>query len=274
MKKENSLVPFLLKIALALVLGFAAIVVSGLLYKHIPIRPYFPFIAEALLIGITVWLYGKERQKLFPLGLTPTAKNLGFLFLGLLIGVVAMLSVSWLRTCYTGEEWQVSTAIDVGALGKSLYYILPTVMVQELMFRGYLFTKTINRFGVVWSNVIFAFIFMLVHVLDSNVLQQPVQALFLSITIPVGHLWFATALLRSRTLLFPIGLHWGNNWAVQHLVGKSDNSQTLFFLTGEPLYTTWLPFVILLLIFNFFFLLVALATWKWRWSFRAKPTAG
>ena len=171
MKKENSLVPFLLRIALALVLGSAAIVLSGIIYKLIPVKPYFPFVAEALLIGITVWLYRNEKQKLFPLGLGPSARNLGFLFLGLLIGVLAMLTVSWLRTCYTGEDWQVSTAIDGIVLSKSLYYILPTVMVQELMFRGYLFTKTISRFGVVWANVIFAFIFMLVHVLDRDVLQ-------------------------------------------------------------------------------------------------------
>lgn len=263
MKKENSLVSFLQKIVLALVLGTAAIVLSGIIYRFIPVKSYFPFVAEVLLIGITMWLYRMDRENLFPLGLTLSTKNLGYLCLGLLIGIVAMLAVSWLRTLYTGGDWRTSSAMDGAALGKSLYYILPTVMVQELMFRGYLFTKTISRLGVIWANVIFAFIFMLVHVLDKDVLQQPVQMLFLAITIPVGHLWFATALLRSKTLFFPIGLHWGNNWAVQHLVGKSDNPQTFFYLTGEPLFTTWIPFVILLLIFNGFFLLVTVFTWKW-----------
>jgi len=29
----------------------------------------------------------------------------------------------------------------------------------------------------------------------------------------LGHLLYATALLKSKTLYFPIGLHLGNNWA-------------------------------------------------------------
>ena len=204
--------------------------------------------------------------------MNPSARNFGYLILGLVIGVAAMLAVTWLRTLYTGEVWHVSSAIDGSGLAKSLYYILPTVMVQEIMFRGYPFTRTISKYGVVKANVIFAFLFMLVHVLDRDVLQNPAQVIMLAITIPVGHLWFATALLRSKTLLFPIGLHWGNNWAVTHLAGTTDNSQSLFYLTGQQVYQTWPPFIIMLLIFNAFFLLVTLAIWKWRLPFYSANT--
>ena len=270
MKQLFSQYPFFSRILLALVAGFVAIVLSGIIYQYLPIKPYFPFVGEVLLIFTTWLLYRADGQSLSALGLMVTPKTVTYLFGGCLIGVIALFLVTLLRTLYTGENWHFTSAVDIAALGKSLYVILPTVVVQELMFRGYLFTKTIGKWGVTRANIIFAIVFMLVHVLDRDVLQNPVQLVFLLITIPVGHLWFATALLRSKTLLFPIGLHWGNNWAVQHLTGSINSQDTIFYLTGQPAYTTWLPFVVTLLIFNVFFLLVTLAIWKWRWPFAGK----
>lgn len=262
--------PFLSSVTLAFVLGIAAIVLSGLVYSLVPIKPYFPFVAEGLLAGATWILYRSDGQTLSALGLPLSLRNGCFLFLGLFIGVMALLTVTGLRTLYTGEAWQFSSHVDAAALAKSLYYTLPTVMVQELMFRGYLFTKTIHRYGVVRANVVFALLFMLVHVLDSDVLKNPAQIIVLVVTIPVGHLWFATALLRSKTILFPIGLHWGNNWAVSHLFGVADNKQTFFYLSNQKVLNTWPAFIAVLLIFNVFFLLVTWLTWKGKLPSTAK----
>lgn len=270
MKKIIHRFPFVSRILLAIFLGFAAIILSGFIYDFITIKPYFPFVAEALLISVTWILYKTDKENLRTIGLNPTPKNLSFLFIGLAIGIVALFMVTWIRTLYTGEVWHISSSVDAKALMKSLYYILPTVMVQELMFRGYLFTKTISKLGIAKANIIFSILFMLVHVLDENVLQQPSQIIFLAISIPVAHLWFAIALQRSKTLFFPIGLHWGNNWAVVHLAGMADNQQTIFYLTNQKMFTTWLPFIILLLLFNSFFLLVTFAIWKWN-GIKTKP---
>jgi membrane protease YdiL (CAAX protease family) len=264
MKKIIHHFPFVSRIVLAIVLGFAAVVLSGFIYDVIPIKPYFPFVGEALLIFVTWILYKTDKENLHTIGLNPTLKNVTFLFIGLAIGVASLFLATWIRTLYTGEVWHASSSVDAKALMKSLYYILPTVMVQELMFRGYLFTKTISKLGIVKANLIFSILFMLVHVLDENVLQQPSQIIFLAVSIPVGHLWFAVALQRSKTLFFPIGLHWGNNWAVVHLAGMADNQQTIFYLTNQKIFTTWPPFIILLLLFNIFFLLVTFAIWKWK----------
>ena len=263
MKQMIQRAPFATRIFAALLLGVAAIVLSQAVYNIVPIKPYFPLLGEVLLVLATWLMYRTDNQTLLPLGLQPNFKNLGLLLLGLMIGAVAVMGCTALRTAYTGEVWHLSTAVDGSALLKSLYYILPTVAVQELMFRGYLFTKSIARWGVVRANVLFAILFMLVHVLDRDVLQQPAQALFLLISIPVGHLWFASGLLRTGSLLFAIGLHWGNNWAVSHLAGNGDTTGTLFYLTNQKLFTTWPPFIVVILLFNGFFLLVTWATWRW-----------
>jgi membrane protease YdiL (CAAX protease family) len=187
------------------------------------------------------------------------------LFLGLLIGLVAVAGSHALRSLYTGEAWHLGTAIDGMALLKSLYFVLPTAAVQELMFRGYPFTKTISTWGVPKANILFAILFMLVHVIDRDVMQSIPYMIFLAVIIPVGHLYFATGLLRSGTLLLPIGLHWGNNWAERHLISGADNGQAIFYTT-QQMFNTWPPFIVLLLIYTVFFLLVTWAIWKWRKS--------
>jgi membrane protease YdiL (CAAX protease family) len=258
--------PFVSKILLAIVLGFAAIALSSIIYDLIPIKPYFPFVGELLLVFATWLLYKTDKQDLSAIGLTLRFRNTSFLFIGLVIGIAAVVMATWLRTVYTGEVWHISSAVDGKSLIKSLYFILPTVVVQELMFRGYLFTKTINKFGIAKANIIFSILFMLVHVLDRDVLQNLPQIIFLAISIPVGHLWFAVALQRSKTLFFPIGLHWGNNWAVVHLAGMADSHQQFFYLTNQKHFTTWTPFVIILLLFNVCFLLVTLIIWKSKYA--------
>ncbi|RYE12953.1 MAG: hypothetical protein EOP51_30625, partial [Sphingobacteriales bacterium] len=99
---------------------------SGIIYKGIPLKPYFPFVGEVLLIAVTVWLYCTDKQALLPHGLSLTAKTIACLFGGLLLAVLALLAVSFLRTLYTGEHWHFTSAVDSAALAKSLYFILPS----------------------------------------------------------------------------------------------------------------------------------------------------
>jgi membrane protease YdiL (CAAX protease family) len=263
MKKWIQKFPVLSRFVLALLLGGAAIVTSGFVYGHTPIQRYFPFVDVLLLIGATWVLYRTDKQSLKTIGLNLSLRNTGFLFLGLLVGIVAVAGSHGLRSLYTGEAWHLGTAIDGIALLKSLYFVLPTAAVQELMFRGYPFTKAISKWGVTKTNILFAILFMLVHVVDRDVMQSIPRMIFLAVIIPVGHLYFATGLLRSGTLLLPIGLHWGNNWAEHHLFGEADNGQALIY-TSTKVINTWPPFIILLLISTVFFLLVTWAIWKWR----------
>jgi len=259
MKRLYLKFPTTARFLLAILLGSFALVLTGLLYKLLPI----PFI-DVILLTIATWiLYRTDGKSLKVLGLNITTRHFFFLILGLVIGVVALGLETLLRTIYTGEHWNINSSLNQLALWKTLYFILPSVVVQELVFRGYLFTKTIEVSNVVTANVIFSILFMLVHVLNKDALQNTGQLIFLAISIPVGHLLFATALLKSKTLYFPIGLHWGNNWASFCLIGYGKSENVIFPITNQQVFTSWVPFIIMLVIFNVFFLLVTLAIWKW-----------
>ena len=252
--------PTTVRFLLAIFLGVSALVLTGIISKYLPI----PFIDVTLLTIVTWFLYRTEGKSLKALGLNITVKHLLFLVAGLLVGIVALGLENFFRSVYTGERWSISSSIDQPAIWKALYFILPSVIVQELVFRGYLFTKTIEVTNVAIANVIFGILFMLVHVLDRDVMQNTGQLIFLIVSIPVGHLLFATALLRSRTLYFSIGLHWGNNWASSYLVGYGKNENTVFHINNPFVFQSWKSFIILLVIFNVFFLLVTFIIWKWK----------
>jgi len=245
------------------ILLFVAALATNTFIDGPALKQYFPYVPVILLIGVTGLLYKMEGKNLGAIGLNLNIKTVSFLLLGLLVGALAFLAAGYARSLYTGETIALSSTIDYRTIITSLYFILPTVAVEELLFRGYLFKKTIAVSNVVVANIIFALLFMLIHVVDETVMSNPGHMVLLIISIPVGHLWFATALQRSKTLFFPIGLHLGNNWATRHLIADTSNGESILVFLDRIHFDTWPSFIGLLLITNGVFLLVTFLIWKW-----------
>ena len=262
MKTVLNKFPFASKFVLAILLFGSALVVSGLLNIGV-VKQYFPYASCILLFVVTWFLYKTDKQSLKAIGLNFSLKNMSFLPLGILIGAFALFGAKFLRALYVGESFEISTTIDYATILYAFYFILPQVATEEFLFRGYLFKKTIKVSNVVIANVIFSVLFMLIHVLDENVMSNRGMIVLLVITIPVGHLLFATALLKSKTLFFPIGIHLGNNWATQHLISGSDSEDSFLYIADTATFNTWTPFIISILIFNGFFLFMTFLIWKW-----------
>lgn len=254
--------PVTYRFTFAILLFGLALVGSGLVNKG-SIKQYFPF-ASTIFLLIATWILCKtDNKSLDAIGLNFKLKNLSFLPLGILIGAAAFLTAKYLRAIYTGETFNISTAINYNTLLYGLYTIGPTVAVEEFLFRGYLFKKTIEISSVLKANIIFSILFTLIHVFDSGVLNNPAMIVFLVISIPVGHLLFATALLKSKSLLFPIGIHLGNNWATRHLITTNNDGESILYITDNARFETWTSFIVFILLWNLFFLFVTFIIWKW-----------
>lgn len=208
-------------------------------------------------------LFKTDNKSLNDIGLNFKSKNLAFLPLGIVIGAGAFLIAKYLRALYTGETFEVSSVINYKNIMFGLYTILPTVAVEEFLFRGYLFKKTIEISSVMLANIIFSILFTLVHVFDSGVINNIPMIVFLTISIPVGHLLFATALLKSKSLFFPIGIHLGNNWATTHLITTTNDGESVFYILNNARFDTWPSFILFIILWNLFFLFVTFIIWKW-----------
>jgi len=255
--------PYSARMFLGLVMIAVAFMLTGLLENLIALKQYFPFTGLIMLIIVTWLLYKTDNKNLDELGFNLKPGNVSFLFLGLLIGAVAFVLVKYLRFLYTGESLEMNLTFEWSLVLLGLYYVLPMVAIEEFLFRGYLFKKTIEVSGVALANLVFAVIFMLVHVLDKDAMSSTGMIIFLVISIPVAHMLFATALLKSKTILFPIGLHWGNNWASFHLITDMQKQDSILFVSDSATFTTWASFITFILIWNGFYLFLTYLIWKW-----------
>lgn len=254
---------------LAILLFAFALLFSTIINKGV-IKEYFPYTAAIFLYLATWVLYKIDNKSLQEIGLNLNIRNLSFLPLGVCIGALTLLAAKYAKILYTDETFAINESINYESMLYAVYFILPTVAVEEFLFRGYLFKKTIETFNVVIANIIFSILFMAIHVLDENVMQNTGQIIMLAISIPVGHLFFATALLKSKTLFFPIGLHLGNNWATRHLITASNDANSILYITNKATFNEWLPFIIYILIFNGVFLFVTFLIWKWNTKHKTK----
>ncbi|MFY0603713.1 MAG: CPBP family intramembrane metalloprotease [Flavobacteriaceae bacterium] len=254
--------PSIYRFALAMLLFGLALFLSGIVNKGF-IKQYFPFASVIFLTAATWYLYKTDKKSLNHIGLNFKSRNLAFLPLGILIGAIAFLIAKYIRAIYSGGTFNISTDINYNNIIYGMYIILPTVAVEEFLFRGYLFKKTIEISSVIKANIIFSILFTLVHVFDDGALKQFPIFVFLAITIPVGHLLFATALLKSKTLFFPIGIHLGNNWATRHLITTTNDENSFLHITNNGTFETWPSFILFILLWNSFFLFVTFIIWKW-----------
>ncbi len=160
---------------------------------------------------ITRQAYKSEGKGLAELGLNVNFKNIGFSLLGFFIGGLFIIPLVYLIAYIRGYPVVFNQAFNGAYVLSGLWLLLPTVVLEELAFRGICFKKTIEITGVAKANLIFAVLFILSHWINGGVFGDPVAMTVLLIT-GLGHLLYATAFLKSKTLYFPIGIHLGGNW--------------------------------------------------------------
>ena len=163
------------------------------------------------ILFITWKAYKNEGKDLSALGLNLRWKNIGFAFLGLVIGGLFIIPLVYIIAFIKGYPVVFNQAFESSCVLKGLWLLFPTVMLEELAFRGICFKKTVEITNVAKANLIFASLFILSHWINGAAFGDPVTMTILLIT-GLGHVLYATAFLKSKTLYFPIGIHLGGNW--------------------------------------------------------------
>ncbi|HMG68376.1 MAG TPA: type II CAAX endopeptidase family protein [Chitinophagaceae bacterium] len=257
---------FVLFVLTVFILG--GFILNGLL--RIPSQIANIFVIIAILL-ITWYAYKKEGKNLSELGLNLKWRNFGFGTLGLLIGGIFVFPLVYTFAFIKGYPVIFNPNFNSSYVISGLWLLFPTVMLEELAFRGICFKKTIEISSVAKANIIFASLFILSHWINLSAFGNPVLMITLLIT-GLGHLLFATALLKSKTLYFPIGLHLGNNWVSLFVFSNMDINDpsigkvkpSLINVVGDgksPVFDG--SFILTTLATAVLFLLLILAIYKW-----------
>ena len=104
---------------------------------------------------------------------------------------------------------------------------------EEIWFRGYAL-QTLTRAGYAWAGILLTSVpFALVHLGNPNV-----SPFFTFTNTTLAGVWLGLAYWKTRSLWFPLGLHWAWNWTMGALVGLPVSGITE--VTPAPLLQTTL----------------------------------
>lgn len=131
--------------------------------------------------------------------------------LSLTLAVAISVAAGGLRFRSTGSSSWWPVIRSVGGSGV-LFGI--AALAEEAIFRGYPL-QTFARARLIWLGVLLTLVFFAIaHLLNPNLAFG-----FTFANTALAGLWLAIAYLRTRSLWFPLAVHWGWNWALGSLFG-------------------------------------------------------
>jgi membrane protease YdiL (CAAX protease family) len=174
----------------------------------------------ALLVLVVTWLALRwDAESFAALGLTLDSRRLaelgsGFLATALLFAVCALV-----RAAAVGASWQFWGAAGVRAAVVGLPITLMLALGEELVFRGYGFRQLVVACGARAAVVLSALAFGLYHLAMAGFRPWGMGAVFVFTLSALGGLLFGAAMIRTRGMALPLGLHLGGNWIQASVLG-------------------------------------------------------
>jgi membrane protease YdiL (CAAX protease family) len=163
----------------------------------------------------TRWLEGLPWRAL---GLWLHAGWLRDLFVGSVIGVASLALATAIATAGGGLSFTISGRSALLQVAQTLLFsailFIVAALAEEALFRGYPL-QTLTRAGLIVLGIfVTSFAFATSHMENPNF-----KAGLASLNLLLAGLWFAVAYLRTRSLWFPLGIHWAWNWALGSVFG-------------------------------------------------------
>jgi CAAX protease family protein len=151
------------------------------------------------------------------LGLTFHRKWFQHLLVGSALGVATLILAAGIAYAAGGLHFSLAPPHMAYSVGRTLLVsaviFVIAALAEESLFRGYPL-QTLTRAQLAWLGVLLTSIpFALAH------LGNPNATIFGAINTGLAGVWLAFAYLRSRSLWFPLGVHWAWNWALGAVFG-------------------------------------------------------
>jgi hypothetical protein len=166
---------------------------------------------------VTTWLVAKfleQRPPFSSVGFSMNGNILRETGQGLLLGSGMMAIIFMMQYGFgmVSLSFKPLTMIEVSRLfGASVLIFAVGAAGEELLFRGYLFQTMVEGTGKIIAVVAFAFFFGYAHWGNPNV------TVFSLINVGLAGVWLSVAYFKTRTLWFPIALHFSWNFFQNHI---------------------------------------------------------
>jgi hypothetical protein len=174
--------------------------------------------APVVMILLSTWICTRlRREPLSSVGLQLNRRWVREFAWGSALGLGGMALATGLIVAIGGVRFELDPARSLGTMMFGLYLFTSVAVLEELMFRGFLFQRLVAGIGVWPAQLALAALFAFAH--WGNPGMEGATKLWATIDIALAAVTLGLAYLRTRSLALPIGMHLGWNWTQGHLLG-------------------------------------------------------
>ena len=203
-------------------------------------------------------IFGVEKGNLSCLGLSPNKERLKEMLLFLMIASTCSSLTFFLRMQFGQERWELNPLLDFKLLANGIWYILKSVLYEELIFRGVLFYLLIKKIGGKYALLISASAFGIYHWFTYEVFSDIQKMIWIFLMTSSAGIIYGLGYLKTGSLLIPISMHFGWNF-VNAFMFSNGNIGSGIFIEIMPLpevnVSYFIYFVVTLSHFILFFLI-------------------
>lgn len=211
----------------ALLLPFSFIILLIIL-NSLPLIPISTYGLGSIVMTLAALLLTyialkKDKKRFKDIGLTFERKTPIRFTVGFLLGILITTLMFAIIISTTNVELKYNTTSKILSVLFWLLAFFPLAFMEELIFRGYSFTKITNKFGIWPAQIILALFFTWYHDFTG--------ATFMSQLLGPG-IWaliYGISTIWSKGLAFPTGLHMAINVVIA-LVGQKDERHSIWSL--------------------------------------------
>lgn len=238
-------------------------------------KPWLAPLPVAFLVLVTWACLRLRRQPLAAVGLRLDGAWARGALGGALLGTALILLVAGLIVLCGGVRFHLDPNRSLGALGMGAWAFTWVALLEELLFRGFVFQRLMDGIGRWPGLVAMAVLFALAH--WGNPGMEGATLAWASVDTVLGALLLGLAYLRTGSLALPVGIHFGWNWAQGALLGfdVSGLGQAGWLspeLLGKPQWFTGGAFGPEASLFSVLMDAAAVVLmWKWKGSATARP---
>jgi membrane protease YdiL (CAAX protease family) len=126
------------------------------------------YLSPLVLLLLTWLLCKRAGTDLSAVGLALNGRHFLLLILGMITGVVFITGVLLAQQLHEKMQFRPNPAADGRSIAGGILLLLPGVLNEELIFRGYCFQSAVRKLGVLSATLIFALLFMVWHWISWN----------------------------------------------------------------------------------------------------------
>jgi len=140
------------------------------------------------------------------------------LLFGSIIGAASLLFAALIITVFGGFSFSFNREASGAAITQTivvttLIFVLGAAG-EEAWFRGYILQTLLRSHPVLLAAIPSSILFAALHLGNPNV-----APFWTFINTALAGVWLAVAYLRTRSLWFPLGVHWAWNWTMASVLG-------------------------------------------------------